>query len=604
MATLVNPSVLAYYSTVALVSNVGLLHDPVHLVTSLFGPSGWRALFVPPPDVTNVGVTGTPLYHLRDSSRWGLVASIYTLSVEGPTPANVTHLLGYLLAVAVFTPWMLWVAYHYGLPPRVQAMFNPSNGATLLALLYAFHILTNGYTPVWDGAVWIVAYAMLSGTIILTRRHAHVDQAPAEYGLVRYAHPPVSRNNPDDSLVRYAITFGVAYGVAEFAQYLPGKVGLSAYVCVAYFRFIPLICSMIAIRCNNAHRSKLYDVRTDVRSVGAILCIYMIAGKGGEFDESMEGAKFKGCIEHTEAYVLSHLRNGFTLCAMWATGALVSAYYYVRWMWTRAGDQSPALPQWVRFSMGCITGLLLTNFAMGWILHSVGSFDLCARFPVDSVYTVGDTLRAFVLAIVLLDVDVDADVKGWVQLVLFPLYLLGRVLFTVGWCRLHVADAFYKLGVTVFFGLWELFWVIARFVCNLEPVETLAPVSTRTRDLVAIYVKDAVSAVVSVIESFIASIPFEIRSAWAEVVGIVDSVYPDSELLCLTNGAAMEVVPFVAVAEPATRPRATRGRSPSRTRGRSASRKYRSTCDDTTDEAPPRPRVTRRGMGLPMGGQM
>ena len=64
MATLINPSVLAYYSTVALVSNVALLHDPVHLVTSLFAPSGWRALFVPLPSVTNAGVSGTPQHHL------------------------------------------------------------------------------------------------------------------------------------------------------------------------------------------------------------------------------------------------------------------------------------------------------------------------------------------------------------------------------------------------------------------------------------------------------------------------------------------------------------------------------------------------------------
>ena len=212
MATLINPSVLAYYSTVALVSNVALLHDPVHLVTSLFAPSGWRALFVPLPSVTNAGVSGTPLYHLRESSRWGLVASIYTLSVEGPTTANVTHLLGYLLAVAVFTPWMLWVAYHYGLPPRVQAMFNPSNGATLLALLYALRILTNGYTPVGNGAGWIVAYATLSGTIVLMRRRAHADR--------------ILGNAADDSLTRYAVTFLLAC-IATLCTQSPMKEFLS-----------------------------------------------------------------------------------------------------------------------------------------------------------------------------------------------------------------------------------------------------------------------------------------------------------------------------------------------------------------------------------------
>ena len=145
-----------------------------------------------------------------------------------------------------------------------------------------------------------------------------------------------------------------------------------------------------------------------------------------------------------------------------------------------------------------------------------------------------------------------------------------------------------------------------------EPVETPVPVSTRTRDLVATHVKAAVNAMVSACELLIASIPSEIRSAWATAVAIVDSVHPDSELRCLTNGAAMEVVPFVAVAEPAARPRAMRGRSASRTRGRSASRKYRSaaptdtdlSCNDTADEAPLRPRVTRRGVGLPMGGRM
>ena len=320
------------------------------------------------------------------------------------------------------------------------------------------------------------------------------------------------------------------------------------------------------------------------------------------FVESMTGVEYKGCAEHTGTYMESHFRNGVNLCVMWIVGALVSAYYYGRWMWTRVNDQSPS-------PNGCFSRWAAppVSFAMGGILHCMGLFNLCTHIPIHNVDTASDTLGAFVLAIVLLDIDVDADMKGWIQLVLFPLYLLGRVLFVVGWYRLHVADAFYKLVVAIIFGLWELFWVIVRFWFNPEPVEPPAPANTRTRDLVAAHVKDAVNAVVSGCELLVASIPTEIRSAWATAVAIVDSVHPDSDLH-LTYG--LPPPPPANVAP--VRPRATRGRSASRTRGRSASRKYRSAastdvdlpCTDAADEAPLRPRVTRCGVGLPMGGQM